>query len=397
MFQKFTKIKFMIAVCAVILPLALNTFAQSIWLDLKPLPSWNERKRTILETKKISPAELKRCAVVVRQPTLPQDFLLTKMGWTLVGAAHVFGKTTIITTAEAFDGMCRPLKFENYVFVGNRVAGTLSPGQMDSRTDGYLTDIKTPTEKSITAEFARYHESDALCCPSKIEAVTYTIKPDGANFLLVPEGKFETPASNTNRENQRSDAAKKAETLENAVWRWENTETQSEKIKVDKPENYTLEFLADGKLQVRADCNRGRGIYQAENGKLTFSAIALTRAACPPESLDRNFLNGLNRVENYKIEGDALLIDLSGGGMMRFSRASSVETVSLENTAWRWQESENSQEKVTVDKPENYEIQFNANGELGAKADCNGGGAKYQTENGKLTILPLIRTQIFLR
>ncbi|MEP7037277.1 MAG: META domain-containing protein, partial [Acidobacteriota bacterium] len=80
---------------------------------------------------------------------------------------------------------------------------------------------------------------------------------------------------------------------------------------------------------------------------------------------------------------------------MRFSRASSVETVSLENTAWRWQESENSQEKVTVDKPENYEIQFNANGELGAKADCNGGGAKYQAENGKLTISPLIRTQIF--
>ncbi len=397
MLQNIKTIKILFVATVIFFSLGLSVAAQSAWLDLKPLPSWNERKRAILETKKISPAELKRCAVVVRQPALPQDFLLTKMGWTLVGAAHVFAKTTIITTAEAFDGMCRPLKFENYVFVGNRVAGTLSPGQMDSRTDGYLTDIKMPTEKSITAEFARYRESDALCCPYKIEAVTYKIKPDGANFLLVPEGKFETSVSNKNEENQPSEAnmSKDADALKNAVWRWENTETSSEKIAVDKPENYTLEFLADSKLQVRADCNRGRGTYQAENGKLIFSAIALTRAACPPESLDRNFLNGLDKAQNYKIEGDTLLIELSGGGTMRFSRISSNDESSLENTIWRWRESENSQGKVTVDKPENYEIRFNANGELGAKADCNGGGANYKAENGKLTISPIIRTQIF--
>ncbi len=54
-----------------------NVFAQPDWLDMTPLPSWNERKRAILQTKKISAAELKRCAVVVRQPTLPQDKLLT--------------------------------------------------------------------------------------------------------------------------------------------------------------------------------------------------------------------------------------------------------------------------------------------------------------------------------
>ncbi len=55
-----------------------NVLAQSDWLNMKPLPSWNSRSRAILQTKKISAAELKRCAVAVRQPTLPQDFLLTK-------------------------------------------------------------------------------------------------------------------------------------------------------------------------------------------------------------------------------------------------------------------------------------------------------------------------------
>ncbi len=387
----------MIAVCMVILPLGLNIFAQSIWLDMKPLPSWNERKRAILETKKISHAELKRCAVVVRQPTLPQDFLLTKMGWTLVGAAHVFGKTTIITTAEALDGMCRPLKFENYVFVGNRVAGTLSPGQMDSRTDGYLTDIKIPTEKSITAEFARYLESDALCCPSKIEAVTYTIKPDGTNFLLVPEGKFETSVSNKKEENQQpeSNMSSDADTLKNVVWHWENLQTTNETVKMDKPENYTLEFMDDGKIRVKADCNRGGGSYKSEGNNLAFSRIFTTKMACPPGSLDNRFLRGLEMAQSYKIEDNKLLIVLKDGGMMQFSRDSSDNKASLENTLWHWESLENVKGKVTVDKPENYQIEFKLNGELGVKADCNGGGAKYQAETGKLTISPIIRTQIF--
>lgn len=325
MFQKFNKIKFIIAVCAVILPLGLNTFAQSDWLDMKPLPSWNERKRAILETKKISPAELKRCAVVVRQPTLPQDFLLTKMGWTLVGAAHVFGKTTIITTAEAFDGMCRPLKFENYVFVGNRVAGTPSPGQMDSRTDGYLTDIKMPTEKSITAEFARYRESDALCCPYKIEAVTYTIKPDGANFLLVPEGKFETSVSNKNEENQPSEAnmSKGADALKNAVWRWESSENLKGKVTLDKPENYQIQFMPDGKLGVKADCNTGGGSYKTDARKISIERIFTTKAFCGEKSFDTRFLQGLESARTFRIEGNSLFIEgADENGTMKFYRVS---------------------------------------------------------------------------
>ena len=89
-----------------------GVFAQSVWLDMNPLPSWNARSRAILQTKKISADELKRCGVTIRQPSLPQDFLLTKMNWTLVGAAQIHGKTTVIGTAGAFDGMCRPLEFE---------------------------------------------------------------------------------------------------------------------------------------------------------------------------------------------------------------------------------------------------------------------------------------------
>lgn len=321
MLHNIQTIKILFTAAVVFFSFSLSAAAQSVWLDLKPLPSWNERKRTILQTGKISSEELKRCAVVVRQPTLPPDFQLTKMGWTLVGAAHVFGKTTVVTTAEAFDGMCRPLKFENYVFVGNRVAGTLSPGQMDSRTDGYLTDIKMPTEKNITAEFARYRASDALCCPYKFESVTYTIKPDGANFLVVPEGKFEMSVSNKNEENQQSEAD--TNKLEKTIWRWENTETSGGKITVDKPENYTLEFTADGKIRVKADCNRGGGSYKSDENNLTFSAIFTTKMGCPPNSLDNRFLRGLEAARTYRVEGNSLFIEGAGDGdKMKFFRVS---------------------------------------------------------------------------
>jgi hypothetical protein len=70
------------------------------------------------------------------------------MNWTLVGAAQVHGKTTIIGTAGAFDGMYRPLEFEMRVFVGNRVAGTLSPGPTNARTDGSLVSVKMTSERN---------------------------------------------------------------------------------------------------------------------------------------------------------------------------------------------------------------------------------------------------------
>ncbi len=312
--MKNLKIKFLLATFAVVLSCGFDAFAQSDWLDMKPLPSWNERKRAILQTKKISSAELKRCAVVVRQPTLPQDKLLTKMGWTLTGAAHVFGNTTVVTVAEAFDGMCRPLKFDTYVFVGNRVAGTLSPGQMDSRTDGSLVNVQMTDERNLTAEYVRYRDSDALCCPYKTEAVTFVIKPDGANFLLVPESKTQSGLI----ENQAPNAAMN---LNNTIWRWESSDSATGKITVDKPENYQLEFKADGKIFLKADCNGGGGSYTIEDNNISFVRIFTTKIFCGEKSLDNRFLRGLESARSFRIEGNTLSIGSEGeNGTMKFFR-----------------------------------------------------------------------------
>ena len=305
-------VSLLVAAFAVLLSFNVHAGAQSSysWLDAKPLPNWNSRSRAILQTGKMPAGELARCGKFVRQPTLASDKLLAKYGWTLVGPAQVYGKTTIVSWAQGFDGMCRPRSFQTMVFVGNRVAGTLSPAPMDSRTDGSLVNVKMTSETTLTAEYVRYRASDALCCPYKTEAVTFIIKPDGANFLLVPETKIQSGLV----ENQASGGD-----LKNTVWRWQSSTSATETMTVEKPQNYQIEFRADGKIGVKADCNTGGGSYTTEDNNISFARIFTTKMFCGERSLDARFLRGLERARSFRVEGNNLFIGAEGeNGTMKF-------------------------------------------------------------------------------
>ncbi len=305
-------VSLLVAAFAVLLSFNVHAGAQSSysWLDAKPMPNWNSRSRAILQTGKMPAGELARCGKFVRQPTLAADKLLAKYGWTLVGPAQVYGKTTIVSWAQGFDGMCRPRSFQTMVFVGNRVAGTLSPAPMDSRTDGSLVNVKMTSETTLTAEYVRYRASDALCCPYKTEAVTFIIKPDGANFLLVPETKIQSGLV----ENQASGGD-----LKNTVWRWQSSTSATETMTVEKPQNYQIEFRADGKIGVKADCNTGGGSYTTEDNNISFARIFTTKMFCGERSLDARFLRGLERARSFRVEGNNLFIGAEGeNGTMKF-------------------------------------------------------------------------------
>ena len=87
--------------------------------------------------------------------------------------------------AEA-DGMCRPMDFNVFVFVGGQLAGTLSPLQMASRGDGAIGAVRLAADDAIAAEFARYADRDALCCPSSRVTVRYRIDRTGPKAVVVP-------------------------------------------------------------------------------------------------------------------------------------------------------------------------------------------------------------------
>lgn len=161
------------------------------WLDA-PLAGWNRPGAPVpaAPPPQGDPPALGRCRDAVRAAVTAEDRAVAGAGWTLVGPVQARAGATIVLGMTSVDGMCRPLGFQSFVFTDGRFAGTLSPVVMNSRTDGAQarTQVVSPTE--VVAEFVRYRDADALCCPSRVSRVTYRIDRAGGRAdgdpVLVP-------------------------------------------------------------------------------------------------------------------------------------------------------------------------------------------------------------------
>jgi heat shock protein HslJ len=106
------------------------------------------------------------------------------------------------------------------------------------------------------------------------------------------------------------------------VWQWQRTQLGSAPVVVAAaPERYTLSFEAGGRVNVRADCNRGGSSYEVDGATIRFGAIALTRMGCQPGSQDAEFLRSLVQAANYAFERGDLVLTLADGAAMRFKPA----------------------------------------------------------------------------
>ena len=105
-------------------------------------------------------------------------------------------------------------------------------------------------------------------------------------------------------------------------WNWVATQTPEELLAPADPSLYTVQFFADSSTALRADCNRGRSTFSTTaDGGLTIPPGALTRAMCPPGSLDTKYLSQLANTAHWFLRGDTLYIDLRmDSGTMRFAR-----------------------------------------------------------------------------
>jgi LppP/LprE lipoprotein len=172
---------------------ALALLAQSAaavsgdWLDMT-LSAWNEAGASLPkapEPKGDSPTD-PRCAGPVRSPETPAERAVAAAGWFLFGKARVAGATTVLLAEASVDGMCRPWDYQGFVFVGRRFAGTLSPGLMDSRADGALSEVRVTSPTEIEAVFLRYVDADPLCCPSRLSTVRYRVERGDKGPSVVP-------------------------------------------------------------------------------------------------------------------------------------------------------------------------------------------------------------------
>ena len=136
-------------------------------------------------------AELsRRCSYSPLLGTTPGERALVEAGWVpfrMFDRQIVERDVEIIGGLAGADGMCRPLDFNVFVFVSGRFAGTLSPEQMQSRTDSSIGGaIRLSQDDMIDAGFERYTEKDPLCCPSSHLTVRYRIDRQSTPPVVVP-------------------------------------------------------------------------------------------------------------------------------------------------------------------------------------------------------------------
>jgi para-nitrobenzyl esterase len=80
---------------------------------------------------------------------------------------------------------------------------------------------------------------------------------------------------------------------------------------------YTLQFQADGRVSARIDCNRGSGGWKSDGkSSIEFSPMAVTRAMCPPGSMDMHdhILKQVPNIRSYLIKNGRLYLSLMADG-----------------------------------------------------------------------------------
>lgn len=169
---------------------AASQTAASRWLDAKPVANWNKPGGTIPRGPAAALDDIRDCEKrgaeeTAKSPPTRETRAVAAAGWHGAAVEKRAGGTVFVFARNGVDGMCRPMGYQIFVFVNGRFAGTLAPRPMDSRADGsgYL---EKEGAGSITATFARYGKSDALCCPSRTSTVTYRIEVGAPGASPLP-------------------------------------------------------------------------------------------------------------------------------------------------------------------------------------------------------------------
>jgi heat shock protein HslJ len=111
--------------------------------------------------------------------------------------------------------------------------------------------------------------------------------------------------------------------LVDGVWKWIGFSDPVEGPQtIDRPDQYTVEFLSDGQAKIKADCNHASGTYTAQDSSISIEIGPMTMAHCGPDSLSDEFIFSLGYARIYFFQDGDLFLDLyADGGTMRFGKS----------------------------------------------------------------------------
>jgi hypothetical protein len=178
-----------VAVCSAVLgwPAAAGADGPGDWLEQAAPDNWNQPGMAVPAAPQPYAADFDpRCGEQERASESPEEDQVVAQGWRLFNAAEVGWGLRLVDGLVSYDGMCRPLQFQGFVFADGQFAGTISPQPMDSRTDGVGRILNVGGPGNLAGQFVRYAPTDPLCCPSATFFVQYRIDRGGDGPLLVP-------------------------------------------------------------------------------------------------------------------------------------------------------------------------------------------------------------------
>jgi heat shock protein HslJ len=88
-----------------------------------------------------------------------------------------------------------------------------------------------------------------------------------------------------------------------------------------EPGRYTVHFLPDGTVNIRADCNWVAGFWSGASGALDVTVTMTTVAECPAGSLEEPFVQALDEATSYTFLDGMVLVVTGPAGDMSFSPA----------------------------------------------------------------------------
>jgi heat shock protein HslJ len=109
--------------------------------------------------------------------------------------------------------------------------------------------------------------------------------------------------------------------LQGEPWEWTAGGTASRPAIVGQPERYTIEFLTEYRVKVRADCNRGVGPWGVDGGKVTIGPLTMSKRVCGADSRGKEFKAGLEAADRWFVRDGSLFLALPHDrGALRLAR-----------------------------------------------------------------------------
>jgi heat shock protein HslJ len=259
-------------------------------------------------------------------------------------------------------------------------------GTQENTATLLLGDRVTPESLAIidgemVLEAATHAEDDPMCCPSLKMRTTYAL--DGQITVVRSEPLTESEAT--------EETTVPDELLGTWYWLAYQDTAGINDITVSDPTKYTLEFLANGMVQIQADCNNASSSITIEGSNLTFASGPMTLAECEPGSLYNEFLAKLGEVASYIFDdADNLVLNLAAdAGNMIFARTAEAQPVSeLDGTSWVLSGilADSVANSTEIDQEITAVFQ---DGQLTGFAGCNNYFTSHETDGASLTFGPI--------